>query len=234
MMPDARTLVSMAKNRYDCPTTQGVRDRTKEEDRFLEEHSVNRLLKLSRQIDWLTERVGKSIIWLVLVVTLIAATNAVMRYTVNYSSNAFLEIQWYLFSAIFLLGAGYTLMRNEHVRIDLIAGRFSKRGQTWIDVFGIIFFLMPMAIAVMYLSWPIFVLALQNNEQSSNAGGLPVWPVRLLVPIGFFLLVIQGFSELIKRIGFLMGLCPDPTAKSHAMTAEEELALAIKARKGDL
>ena len=192
------------------------------------------LLKLSSLIDALTERVGKAIIWLVLVVTLIAAGNAVMRYTLNYSSNAFLEIQWYLFSASFLLGAGYTLMRNEHVRIDLIAGRLSRRGQAWIDIFGIIFCLLPMAIAVMYLSWPIFLLALNNNEQSSNAGGLVVWPVRLLVPIGFFLLVIQGVSELIKRFGFLQGLCPDPTAKGHKHTPEEELALAIKAQKGEL
>ena len=195
---------------------------------------MNGLLKLSRLIDGLTERVGKAIIWLILVVTLIAASNAVMRYTFNYSSNAFLEIQWYLFSAIFLFGAGYTLMRNEHVRIDLIAGRFSKRGQAMIDIFGIVFFLLPMAVAVMYLSWPIFLLALHNNEQSSNAGGLVVWPVRLLVPVGFFLLVIQGISELIKRIGFLQGLCPDPTAKEHKPTPEEELALAIKAQKGEL
>ena len=195
---------------------------------------MNGLLKLSSLIDRLTELVGKSIIWLVLVVTLIAAGNAIMRYTINYSSNAFLEIQWYLFSAIFLFGAGYTLMRNEHVRIDLIAGRLSKRAQTWIDIFGIIFFLLPMAIAVMYMSWPIFLLALDNNEQSSNAGGLALWPVRLLVPIGFFLLVIQGMSELIKRIGFLQGRCPDPTEKSHKPTPEEELALAIKAQKGEL
>jgi TRAP-type mannitol/chloroaromatic compound transport system permease small subunit len=195
---------------------------------------VNGLLKLSSLIDALTERVGKSIIWLVLVVTLIGAGNAVMRYTIDYSSNAFLEIQWYLFSAIFLLGAGYALMRNEHVRIDLIAGKFSKRGQAMIDIFGIIFFLMPMAVAVMYMSWPIFVLAYETNEQSSNAGGLTIWPVRLLVPIGFFLLVIQGISELIKRIGFVQGLCPDPTAKPSKPTAEEELALAIKARQGEL
>ncbi len=195
---------------------------------------MNGLLKLSSLIDRLTELVGKSIIWLVLVVTLIGAGNAIMRYTINYSSNAFLEIQWYLFSAIFLFGAGYTLMRNEHVRIDLIAGRLSKRAQTWIDIFGIIFFLLPMAIAVMYMSWPIFLLALHNNEQSSHAGGLALWPVRLLVPIGFFLLVIQGISELIKRIGFLQGLCPDPTAKGHKPTPEEELALAIKAQKGEL
>jgi len=195
---------------------------------------VNALLKLSRLIDALTERIGKSIIWVVLVVTLISCGNALMRYTINYSSNAFLEIQWYLFAVIFLFGAGYTLMKNEHVRIDLISHRLSKRGQTWIDIFGIIFFLMPMAIAIMWMSWPIFLLALSNNEHSSNAGGLVVWPARLMVPVGFFLLVMQGISELIKRIGFLLGLCPDPTEKPHTLTPEEELALAIKAQKGEL
>ncbi|MBA4092891.1 MAG: sugar transporter [Candidatus Accumulibacter sp.] len=195
---------------------------------------MNALLKLSGLIDALTERVGKSLIWLVLIMTIISAGNAIMRYTIHYSSNAFLEIQWYLFSAIFLLGAGYTLKKNEHVRIDLAAGKFSKRGQTWIDIFGIIFFLMPMAIAIMYLSWPVFMLAIETNEQSNNAGGLTVWPARLMVPVGFFLLVLQGISELIKRVGFLKGLCPDPTEKPKGPTAEEELALAIKAQKGEL
>jgi TRAP-type mannitol/chloroaromatic compound transport system permease small subunit len=195
---------------------------------------MNALLKLSQLIDSITEFVGKSIIWVVLVVTLISCGNAIMRYTINYSSNAFLEIQWYLFAVIFLFGAGYTLKRNEHVRIDLIAGKFSKRGQAMIDIFGIIFFLMPMAIAIMWMSWPIFLLALKTNEMSSNAGGLILWPARLMVPLGFFLLVMQGISELIKKVGFLQGLCPDPTDKPHAPTPEEELAMAIKAQKGEL
>jgi TRAP-type mannitol/chloroaromatic compound transport system permease small subunit len=195
---------------------------------------MNALLKLSQLIDSITEFVGKSIIWVVLVVTLISCGNAIMRYTINYSSNAFLEIQWYLFAVIFLFGAGYTLKKNEHVRIDLIAGKFSKRGQAMIDIFGIIFFLMPMAIAIMWMSWPIFLLALKTNEMSSNAGGLILWPARLMVPLGFFLLVMQGISELIKKIGFLQGLCPDPTDKPHTLTPEEELALAIKAQKGEL
>ncbi len=195
---------------------------------------MNALLKLSQLIDSITEFVGKSIIWVVLVVTLISCGNAIMRYTINYSSNAFLEIQWYLFAVIFLFGAGYTLKKNEHVRIDLIAGKFSKRGQAMIDIFGIICFLMPMAIAIMWMSWPIFLLALKTNEMSSNAGGLILWPARLMVPLGFFLLVMQGFSELIKKIGFLQGLCPDPTDKPHTLTPEEELAMAIKAQKGEL
>jgi TRAP-type mannitol/chloroaromatic compound transport system permease small subunit len=195
---------------------------------------MNALLKLSQLIDSITEFVGKSIIWVVLVVTLISCGNALMRYAINYSSNAFLEIQWYLFAVIFLFGAGYTLKKNEHVRIDLIAGKFSKRGQAMIDIFGIICFLMPMAIAIMWMSWPIFLLALKTNEHSANAGGLLLWPARLMVPIGFFLLVMQGFSELIKKIGFLQGLCPDPTDKPNTLTPEEELALAIKAQKGEL
>ena len=195
---------------------------------------MNALLKLSQLIDSITEFVGKSIIWVVLVVTLISCGNAIMRYTINYSSNAFLEIQWYLFAVIFLFGAGYTLKKNEHVRIDLIAGKFSKRGQAMIDIFGIIFFLMPMAIAIMWMSWPIFLLALKTNEMSSNAGGLILWPARLMVPVGFFLLVMQGVSELIKKVGFLQGLCPDPTDKPHTLTPEEELALAIKAQKGEI
>ena len=192
---------------------------------------MNALLKLSRQIDALTERIGKAALWLVLIVVLISAGNAVMRYTINYSSNAYLEIQWYLFGLIFLSCAGYTLMRNEHVRIDLISGRFSKRGQTWIDIFGLLFFLMPMAVAIMVLSWPVFIHAIQSNEMSNSAGGLIVWPARLMIPAGFFLLILQAISELIKRVGFLKGLCPDPTDKRNALTPEEELALAIKQQK---
>ncbi len=195
---------------------------------------MNTLLSLSRRIDAMTERVGKAALWLVLVVVVISAGNAVMRYTINYSSNAFLEIQWNLFGLIFLSCGGYTLLRNEHVRIDLISARFSKRGQTWIDIFGILFFLMPMAVAIMVLSWPVFIHALQSGEMSNSAGGLIVWPARFMIPAGFFLLILQAISELIKRVGFLKGLCPDPTAKRNALTPEEELALAIKAQKGSV
>lgn len=195
---------------------------------------MNTLLSLSRRIDAMTERVGKAALWLVLVVVVISAGNAVMRYTINYSSNAFLEIQWNLFGLIFLSCGGYTLLRNEHVRIDLISGRFTKRGQTWIDIFGILFFLMPMAVAIMVLSWPVFIHALQSGEMSNSAGGLIVWPARFMIPAGFFLLILQAISELIKRFGFLKGLCPDPTAKRNALTPEEELAQAIKAQKGSV
>lgn len=191
------------------------------------------LLKLSRAIDALNENVGKAAIWLVLVVTLISAVNAFVRYAFNYSSNGFLEIQWYLFSAIFLLCAGYALKRNAHVRIDVVSSRFSPRTLAWIDIIGTIFFLAPMACAVLYLSWPIFLESYRTNEYSSNAGGLIVWPVRALVPIGFSLLILQGISELIKRIAFLQGLIGDPNAKDEGPSAEEELAKAIQQQRGE-
>ena len=194
---------------------------------------MNALLKLSRQIDALTERIGKAAFWLVLVVVLVSAANAIMRYTIHYSSNAFLEIQWYLFGLIFLSCSGYTLLRNEHVRIDLISSKFSKRGQVWIDIFGILFFLMPMAVVIMLLSWPVFMHAFESQEMSNSAGGLIVWPARLMIPVGFFLLILQAISELIKRVGFLMGLCANPMERLNVPSAEEELAQAIKAQKGE-
>jgi len=194
---------------------------------------LNALLAFSRAVDWLNERVGQTVYWLVLAAVLISAANAIVRKAFNTSSNAFLEIQWYLFSAIFLFCAGYTLLRNQHVRIDVIAGRLSKRAQAWIDIFGTIFFLMPMALMIMYLSWPVFVQAFQRNEVSTNAGGLVIWPARLLVPIGFLLLVLQGASELIKRVAFLRGLIPDPTEKVDEKSAEEQLAEEILRQRGE-
>jgi len=195
---------------------------------------VNALLSLSRAIDGMSERIGRLVYWLVLAVVLISAANASVRKAFNYSSNAFLEIQWYLFSVIFLLGAGYVLLHNAHVRIDIIAGRLSARAQNWIDVFGIIFFLFPMALVIMKLSWPLFMDSFTRNEVSTNAGGLIIWPARLLVPIGFLLLIVQGVSELIKRIAFLKGLIPNPLDKAHGKTAEEELAEEILRSRGDL
>jgi TRAP-type mannitol/chloroaromatic compound transport system permease small subunit len=196
-------------------------------------HPVSPLLSLSRLIDRLNERIGHAFYWLVLVTVLISAANAVVRKVFNYSSNGLLEIQWYFFSAIFLFLAGYTLLRNEHVRIDVISGRLSKRTQTWIDILGTLFFLFPMAILLMWLSWPVFVEAYQRNEISTNAGGLIIWPARLLVPIGFLLLMLQGLSELIKRIAFLQGLIPDPSEKHIAKTAEDELAEEILRGRGE-
>jgi TRAP-type mannitol/chloroaromatic compound transport system permease small subunit len=193
---------------------------------------VNALLALSRAIDAFTERVGRMVYWLVLIVVLISAANATVRKMFDYSSNAYLEIQWYLFSVIFLFGAGYTLLRNEHVRIDIIQGRLSPRAQNWIDVFGIVLFLMPMSLIIMWLSWPLFLDALHRHEVSTNAGGLIIWPARLMMPIGFALLIIQGISELIKRIAFLRGLIRDPLEKRHERSAEEELAVEIARLRG--
>ncbi len=188
------------------------------------------LLRLSRGIDWLNERVGRTIIWLVLIAVLISAGNAIIRKAFDVSSNAWLEVQWYLFSGIFLLGAGYTLLRNEHVRIDVLLHRLAKRTQIKIDIFGLICFLLPATLLLIWLSWPLFTKAYISKEMSENAGGLIRWPVYMLVPIGFSLLTLQGISELIKRFAFLQGLIDDPTRKKVEKTAEEELAEAIRAR----
>jgi len=189
------------------------------------------LLKLSGFIDNINLRLGKATTWLILIVVIISAGNAVMRYAINWSSNGLLEIQWYLFSAIFLLSAGYVLLNNEHIRIDVVAGRLSQRAQNWIDVFGILAFLLPMAIIAMYLSWPVFINAWDSGEGSPNPGGLIRWPVRLLMPIGFLLLTLQGFSELIKRVAFLTGEAANPLGKVKGPTAEEELAEVIRKRQ---
>jgi len=182
------------------------------------------LLTLSRLIDRTTEWIGRWIAWLVLAAVLISALNAAVRKAFNTSSNAYLEIQWYLFAAVFLLAAGYTLLRQEHVKIDVISGRFSKRTQIWIDIIGLACFVLPLVWTVIHLSLPLAIRAYEMNEYSSNAGGLIRWPVFALLPLGFLLLGVQAVSELIKRIAFLRGLIPDPTQKGKAKSAEEELA----------
>jgi TRAP-type mannitol/chloroaromatic compound transport system permease small subunit len=194
---------------------------------------VKSLLKLSGLIDALNERVGRLSYWMILAAVLISAGNATMRYAFDRSSNAWLEIQWYLFSAVFLFCAGYTLLHNQHVRIDVITSHLSRRTRAWIDLFGTVFFLLPMAIAIMWMSWPVFVDAYVHHEVSTNAGGLIVWPARLMVPIGFFLLILQGISELIKRIAFLRGLIPDPTDKDEGPSLEEQLAEALRKERGE-
>jgi TRAP-type mannitol/chloroaromatic compound transport system permease small subunit len=193
--------------------------------------TVDALLALSRAIDRVSEVVGKTVLWLILIVVIISAGNAVVRYAFDWSSNSLLEIQWYLFSAIFLLMAGYVFKKNEHIRIDVIAGRTSARTQNWIDVFGIVVFLLPMVILIMWLSWPVFMNAWTSGENSPNPGGLIRWPVRLLMPVGFFLLLLQALSELVKRIAFLTGKGPNPLDKVKAPTAEELLAEEIRKRQ---
>ena len=185
---------------------------------------MSSLLSLSRLIDKMSEFVGRWVAWLVLAAVLISAANAIVRKLLNTSSNAFLEIQWYLFAAVFLLAAGYTLMRQEHVKIDVVYGHFSKRTQIGIDIFGICFFLLPFVVVTINEVMPLVVRAYQSGEMSNNAGGLIRWPVYVLLPVGLALLGLQGVSELIKRIAFLQGLVPDPTRKHVGKTAEEELA----------
>jgi TRAP-type mannitol/chloroaromatic compound transport system permease small subunit len=166
------------------------------------------LLTISRAIDALNERIGRIVIWLVLAMVLVSTANALARYLFNAGSNAWLELQWYLFAAVFLLCAGYTLKYGEHIRIDVLSSRLSRRSRLWIDVFGTVFFLLPVSVAVLWLSWPVFMNAWVGAEMSSNAGGLLRWPARLLVPAGFLLLSLQGLSQLIKSCAELAGDTP--------------------------
>ena len=169
------------------------------------------LLALSRFIDAINERIGRSLYWLVLVMTLISAGNAVARYGFNLSSNAFLDIQWFLFSIVFLGAAGYTLKHNQHVRIDLITAKLSKRTQAWIDVFGGLFMLLPVCAVIFWYGWTAALEAWRIQEGSLDAGGLPRWPIKFMVPLAFLLLMLQGVSETIKRVAFLMGLVAEDT-----------------------
>lgn len=186
------------------------------------------LLKLSRGIDWLNTQVGKVTIWFILASAAVSAINAIVRKVFDMSSNAFLEVQWYLFAASFLMAAGYTLLQGEHVKVDVLLSRFSKRTQVWIEIFGFACFLTPMCLAVLWYGTPFFLRALESGEMSSNAGGLIRWPVYMMIPLGFTLLLLQGWSELIKRVAFQKGLIEDPTAKKTEKTAEEELAESIR------
>lgn len=194
------------------------------------------LLRISRLIDLLNEGIGKTVYWLILAAVVVSATNATIRYSLNTSSNAWLELQWYLFATVFLLAAGYTLLRNEHIRIDIIIGRFSPRTRTWVDILGGLFFLLPMAMIIFWLSWPMFLESFRIQEASTDAGGLIRWPAKLLVPIGFGLLILQGLSEIVKRVGFLMGKCEDPAARFHAhgnLPDEQDIKAELEGLIGD-
>jgi TRAP-type mannitol/chloroaromatic compound transport system permease small subunit len=191
------------------------------------------LLALSRAIDRFNEVIGKSVGWLILVAILVSAVNATVRKVFNTSSNAWLELQWYLFGAAFLLAAAYTLKQNEHIRIDIIYGMFSRRVQHWIDLLGHIFFLMPFAILMIVYFIPYLGQSYSSGEVSNNAGGLPLWPAKSLLLIGFTLLAIQGISEIIKKIAVMRGIIPDPTpfVSSHEAAEHEAEALAGEIRK---
>jgi len=186
------------------------------------------LLKFSNLMDRISAWIGKYVIWLILASTLISSVNALVRKIFNTGSNAYLEVQWYLFAASFLIAAGYTLLNNEHVKIDVVSSRLSKETQIKIDIFGFSAFLIPLCLAILWYGIPFFYKGLISGEMSSNAGGLIRWPVYAMIPLGFSLLLLQGVSELIKRVAFLQGLIEDPTLKKVDKTAEEELAEAIR------
>ncbi|MGH8616961.1 MAG: TRAP transporter small permease subunit [Burkholderiales bacterium] len=166
------------------------------------------LLKFSALIDRLNTRIGQAAAWLMLVAVLISAGNALVRYGLSRSSNAWLEIQWYLFGAMVMLGAAYTLKLNEHVRVDVLYSRYGERTRLWLDLLGGLFFLLPMTVIIGWLGWPIFVSAFTSGETSGNAGGLVKWPALLMIPLGFLLLSLQGVSEIIKRAAALAGRAP--------------------------
>ena len=176
-------------------------------------------LALARSIDRFNAFIGKTASWLLLLAVLISAINATTRKLFSLSSNAWLEAQWYLFAAVILIAAGYTLLENEHVKVDLLYSRMSRRGQLWVEVFGTLLFLLPFCLITIYLSWPIALAKLATGEVSNSTGGLILWPVWALIPAGFALLTAQGLSELIKRIAILRGDIPDPVTLADAQAA---------------
>ena len=189
------------------------------------------LIALARAIDRMNELIGKWVGWLILLSILISAGNAIIRKSFNMSSNAWLELQWYLFGAAFLLAAAYTLKQNEHIRIDIIYGLFSRRVQHWIDLFGHVFFLMPFVLLMIYYFVPYVSLSFRSQEVSTNAGGLIIWPAKSLLLIGFTLLGLQGISEIIKKIAVMAGVMEDPTP---FISAHEQAELEAKALAGEV
>jgi TRAP-type mannitol/chloroaromatic compound transport system permease small subunit len=186
---------------------------------------LNALLRACKAIDALSERIGRFVYWLLLAAVLISTVNAIVRKSFNMSSNAYLEAQWYLFAAVFMLGAGYVLLHDQHVRIDVLSSRLSRRAQVWIDVIGMAVFLIPLCILVAYMALPSVGLAIATKEVSASPGGLIRWPLYILVPVGFGLLALQTLSELVKRVAFLAGKGPDPHAEhekeDHELLLEE-------------
>lgn len=182
-------------------------------------------LGLSRLIDWMNERIGKFAAWAIVIAVLVSAANALSRKLFGISANWLLELQWYLFGAVFMLGAAWTFRDNEHIRIDIVTGRFKKRTRDWIDVFGHLFFLAPFVYVMISQSWPFFFRSYTSAEVSTNAGGLIIWPAKLLILVGFILIALQGVSELIKRLAIIQGTLEDKAGSGgHQAAAEAEAA----------
>ena len=192
------------------------------------------LLKLSSGIDRLNKGVGKFTTWLILIVTIISAGNAIVRKAFNVSSNGLLEIQWYLFAAVFMLGAGYGFLKNSHVRIDFISTKLSDRARNWVDVLGIVFVLIPFCLITIALGWPFFMQALVSGEMSQNAGGLIRWPAYVLIPLGFALLLLQALSEMVKRVAFLRGEGPDVLNSEDSKSDEQKHLEELEAKTARL
>jgi TRAP-type mannitol/chloroaromatic compound transport system permease small subunit len=195
---------------------------------------VGRLLSFSRAVDRFNTRIGHLVAWAILIAVVVSAVNAIIRKVFNTSSNSWLELQWILFGAVFLLCAPWTLLSNEHIRIDIVNNALPKRVRDWIDVFGHLFFLLPVTVVIAWLGWPFFWLSLMQDEQSTNAGGLPVYPSKFLIPLGFTLLFVQGISELIKRIAIISGdLADTVSGGGHHAAAEAEAERVIQAAKAE-
>lgn len=194
-------------------------------------YMIQAALKLSRVIDAVNDRIGRWSMWLILAMTLLSAGNAVIRKAFDYSSNALLEAQWYMFSAVFLLCAGHALLHNEHIRIDLLSSRYDPRTRAWMELLGTLVFLFPVVGLVLWLGVPYFLNSLRAGDVSANPGGLILWPAKMLLPLGFALLWLQGLSQAIKQIGFLCGASPDPTHKGEEISAEQALIDELRRRE---
>ncbi|MCF8154262.1 MAG: TRAP transporter small permease subunit [Rhodoferax sp.] len=192
------------------------------------------LLKLSKAVDGVNTLVGRLTMWLILATTLISAGNALVRKIFNMSSNGLLEIQWYLFAAVFMLGAGYGFLKNSHVRIDFISTKLSDRARNWVDVLGIAFVLIPFCLITIALGWPFFMQALVSGEMSQNAGGLIRWPAYVLIPLGFALLLLQALSEMVKRVAFLRGEGPDVLSSENSKSDEQKRLEELEAKTARL
>lgn len=192
---------------------------------------IHAALHLSRAIDAVNDRIGRWSMWLILVMTLLSAGNAIIRKLFDFSSNALLEAQWYMFSAVFLLCAGHALLHNEHIRIDLLSARYDPRTRAWMELLGTLVFLFPVVGLVLWLGVPYFLNSLRAGDVSANPGGLILWPAKMLLPLGFALLWLQGLSQAIKQIGFLCGASPDPAHKGDELSAEQALIEELRRRE---